>query len=56
MCNLTLFKWHVLQIKVSDFSYQPQNLKLFPQTPQNTKRTEFKDSFNKDQSRNRNTG
>ncbi len=36
---------------MSDFSCQPQNLKLFPQTPQNTKRTEFKDSFNKDQSR-----
>lgn len=44
---------------MSDFSYQPQKLKLFPQTPQNTKRTEFKDSLDssiKIRIENRNTG
>lgn len=38
-------KHFVPQIKVSDFRFQ---LKLFPQS---TKRIEFKDCFNKDQSR-----
>lgn len=57
--SVPLFRWHVLQIKVSDFSYQPQKLKLFPQSPQNTKRTEFKDILDRSikfRVGNRNTG
>lgn len=54
--SVTLFKWDVLQIKVFDFSYQPQKLKLFFQSPSNTKKTKFKDRSIKIRVGNRNTG